>query len=169
MEFEFSCSWLESKNDFSSECPSILNGDSATDGEVSALSLSYSKLASFEYDKDKADTSPSVAESPLRIEGHSELKSFFDSNQEHENSNSTVEEGLSESKFDHVENDKLKPLNPNSKPVQIHSPEDNQGNKDDVGISNRLPLEFDHLKSVPLGNSDLPTVNQALNEASFNA
>ena len=123
--------------------------------------------ASFEYDKDKADTSPSVAESPLRIEGHSELKSFFDSNQEHENSNSTVEEGLSESKFDHVENDKLKPLNPNSKPVQIHSPEDNQGNKDDVGISNRLPLEFDHLESVPLGNSDLPTVNEGLNEANF--
>ena len=123
--------------------------------------------ASFEYDKDKADTSPSVAESPLRIEGHSELKSFFDSNQENENSNSTVEEGFSESQFDHVENDKLKPLNPNSKPVQIHSPEDNQGNKDEVGISNRLPLEFDHLESVPLGNSDLPTVNEGLNDANF--
>ena len=123
--------------------------------------------ASFEYDKDKAHTSPSVAESPLRIEGHSELKSFFDSNQENENSNSSKKEGLSESQVDHVENDTLKPLNLNSKPVQIHSPEDNQGNKDEVGISNHLPLEFDPLDSGPLGNSDLPTLNEGLNEADF--
>lgn len=129
--------------------------------------ITENQETSFEYDKDKADTSPSVAESPLRIEGHSELKSFFDSNQENENSNSTVEEGLSESQLDHVENDTLKPLNPNSKPVQIHSPEDNQGNKEEVGISNRLPLELDHLDGGLLGNSDLPTVNGGLNEANF--
>lgn len=121
----------------------------------------------FQEEKEKKLDSPSIAESPLILQEHSELKSFFDSKQEKENSDVTKKHGSILLPVDDLENKTQKTINLNPEPIRIHSLEGNQSDKSKFEIGSRLPLKSNPSADIDLGNSDLPATNPQFLESNF--
>ena len=121
----------------------------------------------FQEEKEKKLDSPSIAESPLILEEHSELKSFFDSKQENENSDTTKKNSSILLQIDDVENKIQKPISLHPEPTRIHSLEGNQSDESKFGIGSRLPLKSNPSANIVLGNSDLPATSPQLLESNF--
>jgi hypothetical protein len=121
----------------------------------------------FPEEKEKKLDTPSIADSSLILQEHSELKSFFDSKQENENSNANKKDGSFLSPSAGFENKTNKPVNLNPAQTRIDFLEGNQSDNSKLAIDSHLQKKSYPSGNILLGNSDLPVSNPREHESNF--